>query len=227
MTTWAPQISEVLGAFPSASNATLLARTASSNMVIYKPDQGIRPLWDFDPATLNAREVLTAQIDAVLGFDLVPESVIADGPYGPGLIQRFVEADPGFDPVDAVQRCEPELWTVAVLDLVCNNADRKAGHILSEMGGSLRAIDHGLTFHPEDKLRTTLWCFAGERMPPELVTRLHILADRLDNGLAAQVGAELGLEEADALVARVGALVASPLHPQPPRDRPPVPWPPV
>ena len=146
----------------------MLAKTATGEQVVYKPTAGERPLWDFPVETLAAREVLTYEVAAVLGFDSVPETVLGDGPYGLGAIQRFIDIDPGFDPIPLVQSGSVDLWPLAVLDIVTNNADRKLGHVISD-GKRLLGIDHGLTFHSEDKLRTVLWGFSGQAVPDKLV----------------------------------------------------------
>jgi len=219
-------VDEVLGRFPAASNLTFLARAAGS-LVVYKPTAGVRPLWDFPAASLAAREVLTCRVAEAMGWDVVPQTRLGDGPLGPGAVQRFVESDPEFDPFELVSRVDEALWPVAVLDLVANNADRKAGHLLREAGtGRLCAIDHGLTFHPEPKLRTVLWGFAGRRLPPAMVAAVAALQVELEAGLSAEVASALGPPEAAALGDRVRQLLRRPLHPRPPRDRHPVPWPP-
>jgi hypothetical protein len=208
-----PLVDSIVGRFAAASNTTLLGRSAGE-LVVYKPTTGNRPLWDFDVATLADREVLTAETAASLGFDCVPETVIGEGPLGPGSVQRFVDGDTGFDPIDLIRRADPILWPIAVLDLVVNNADRKAGHLIME-GGRLRAVDHGLTFHPEPKLRTVLWPFAGRSLPDEMLAALERLAA---TDIASRIGDALGPEAGRAFRERV--------HPEPPTDRPPLPWPP-
>lgn len=219
-------VDELLGRFAAASNLTLLGR-AAGELVVYKPTAGIRPLWDFAPETLAAREVLTFRVAQAMGLEAVPETRWGDGALGPGVVQRFVEPDPDFDPLPLVARADEALWPVAVLDLVTNNADRKAGHLLSEAGtGRLWAIDHGLTFHPEPKLRTVLWGFSGLPLPPALVSTLERLAAALPSGLEQAVASALGSAEAAALERRVRGLLRRPRHPHPPRDRHPVPWPP-
>jgi hypothetical protein len=220
-------VDEVMGRFAAASNLTLLGRSAGE-AVIYKPVAGNRPLWDFDVATLAAREVLTFEVAVAMGLDVVPETVLGDGPFGPGAVQRFVEEDHDADPLESVRRCDPRLWPIAVLDLVVNNADRKAGHLLSEHAtGRILAIDHGLTFHPDDKLRTVLWCFAGRPIPGTLVESLAVLQRALADGLAPRVARHLGDDAAAALIDRVATLLDDSVHPEPPDHRPPVPWPPV
>lgn len=224
---WQPQIVEIHGAFASASNATLLCSITDGERVIYKPDAGVRPLWDFSPHSLAVREVLAYRVDQALGFDSVPETVLGDGPYGPGIVQRFVDQDHSVDPVALVQDGDPRLWPVAVLDLVTNNADRKIGHVLIEAGtGVVRSIDHGLTFHEDDKLRTVLWAFAGRELPDEMVQALRRLRGALEDWLAAEVADRLGRGARAALTRRVEGLAEVPRHPHPPSDRPAVPWPP-
>ena len=212
---------------PYASNTTLLARDGSDGLWVYKPERGENPLWDFAWRTLAAREVLTYEVASAMGLDLVPETVLADGPFGPGSAQRFVAEDLEFDPRPLfLPRLDPRLWPVAVLDLVCNNADRKIGHLVHvKATDRLWAIDHGLTFHSEPKLRTVLWGFAGESIPAPMVDALAGLRLRLSAGLAARVSGLLSQEEADALADRVEDLLNDPVHPHPPDDRPAVPWP--
>lgn len=222
---WSPEISEVVGRFVDASNATLLAITAAGEKVVYKPTAGERPLWDFPIETLAAREVLTYEVAIALGHDIVPETVLGAGPYGPGSIQRFVEIDPNFDPVAVVQKAAAKLWPIALLDLVTNNADRKLGHLISD-GERLLGIDHGLTFHPEDKLRTVLWGFSEQPLPAVELAALARLDTALKDGLGERVEELLGDEERRALETRVAELARHPIHPAPPEDRPPVPWPP-
>jgi hypothetical protein len=223
---WTPVVEEVVGWFASASNATMLATTEDGERVVYKPARGERPLWDFPRESLAWREVLTYRVSAALGFDLVPETAIGDGPLGPGSIQRFVKQDPAYDPLDDVRACAPRLWPCAVLDVVCNNADRKLGHILQDGAGRLHAIDHGLTFHPDDKLRTVLWGFAGLPLPDTALAALDRLRDALDGPLAGDIASALGDPSLRAFRERVARLRQSGVHPEPPNDRPPLPWPP-
>lgn len=223
--TWEPVISEVVGRFVDASNATLLAGTADGDRVVYKPMAGERPLWDFPVDSLAAREVLTYEVSVALGFDVVPETVLGEGPYGPGSIQRFVDLDTDFNPVALVETGSRELWPLAVLDMVTNNADRKLGHIISD-GQRLLGIDHGLTFHPDDKLRTVLWVFAGQRIPDVELAALFRLEHAIEGELGDRVQDLLGRVERDQLAARVRSLRENPVHHDPPTDRPPIPWPP-
>lgn len=212
---------------PYASNATFLATDASGVKWVYKPEKGESPLWDFPWRTLAAREVLTYEVAMAMNLDLVPETVLAEGPLGPGSAQRYLAEDFEFDPRPLfVPQLDLRLWPVAVLDIVTNNADRKIGHLIREIGGErLWAIDHGLTFHAEPKLRTVLWGFGGLPIPPALLNGLRDLESRLTQGLANRTEQLLSAKEARALTARVHQLILEPVHPLPPHDRPPTPWP--
>lgn len=222
---WAPELTEILGVFRRASNATFLAATAEGEKVIYKPTAGQRALWDFDPGTLATREWLTYRVSESLGIGVVPETVMGRGPMGPGSVQRYVEPDLQADLVSLVNSADARLWPIALLDLVTNNADRKLGHLLPEVGGRVWAIDHGLTFHDDDKLRTVLWGFAGRPLPDHLAGALAHLEDDLAEELGSAIESGLNRSEADACRRRVAALRNQPVHPLPPQDRPPLPWP--
>ncbi|MDP3984540.1 MAG: phosphatidylinositol kinase [Acidimicrobiia bacterium] len=217
----------VEGRMPYASNATLLARSADGRPWIYKPEQGENPLWDFPWRTLANREVLTYEVASVMELDLVPETVQAEGPYGPGSAQAFVEEDLDFDPrTILVPQLDLRLWAVAVLDIVCNNADRKLGHLIREAGTDhLWAIDNGLTFHHQPKLRTVLWGFAGQPLPEPLREAVTNLGRALGDHLWQRTVDLLSTEEADAFRERVDLLSRHPEHPPPPEDRPAIPWP--
>ncbi len=222
------EVVEVIGRFVAASNATFLGRAAGGALVVYKPIAGERPLWDFEPATLALREVLTFEVARALGLDLVPATRLGSGPVGEGAIQVYVEPDPEFDPMGLIEVGSPSLWPMALLDVLCNNADRKAGHIFrGATDGCVYGIDHGLTFHADDKLRTVLWAFGGRRFPAELEARLPTLAEQLEGSLGTRVADLLSVAERDALRRRVAAAIERPVHPLPPIDRPPVPWPPI
>lgn len=220
---WRPEVVDIRGRFVDASNATLLATTNDGVTVVYKPDAGQRPLWDFDAATLPRREILTYEVSRLLGLSLVPETVLANGPYGPGSVQRYVDHDEDFDPVPLVRQADPALWPIAALDVITNNADRKLGHILKDATG-LRAIDHGLTFHAEPKLRTVLWCFAGRRWPESIVAAAEGLLLAVEHRPRRFIDV-LDDAELASFLARIRSVIEG-SHPDPPDDRPPVPWPP-
>ncbi len=221
------EITEVVGHLPHASNATLLARDAEGRLWVYKPDQGESPLWDFPYRTLSRREVISYEVSAAMGLDIIPLTVEADGVYGPGSAQRFLDEDEDFDPRPWFENeLEPSLWPFAVFDIVANNADRKVGHLLREAGtGRVWGIDQGLTFHPMDKLRTVLWGFAGQAIPEELMRAVERLQAAVPGALGTRIATFLGEAEADALAHRVKVLLESRTHPLPPTHRPAVPWP--
>ncbi len=212
---------------PYASNATLLAFSADGRRWVYKPEQGESPLWDFPWRSLAAREVLTYEVATALGLDIVPETVLADGPQGRGSAQAFIDEDFEFDPRTLFKpRPSPRLWPVAVLDVICNNADRKLGHIIRQVGEDrLWAIDNGLTFHSDPKLRTVLWGFAGDEIPDPLQMALERLRAEDAPGVVGRVADLLSTEEAEAFRERVESLAHLRVHPLPPEDRPALPWP--
>lgn len=221
------QLVEVVGRLPGASNTTVLARDGDGRHWVYKPAIGEQPLWDFPWRTLAVREVLAYRVSEAMGLGIVPETRTAVGTLGVGSAQAFLDEDRDFDPRPLVHPSpHPHLWPVAVLDLVTNQADRKLGHLLRDRAsGRLYAIDNGLTFHPEEKLRTVLWGFAGSRLPATMVEALHRLVADLESGLCDEIAAALGRAEADAVAHRARRLLAHPVHPHPPTDRPPIPWP--
>lgn len=211
---------------PYASNATLLVHLDDGGRGIYKPAQGEEPLWDFPYGTLAARETLAWEVSHAMGLDAVPHTYLSDGPFGIGSVQRFIEEDPQSDPRPLLDGPTPALWDIAVIDLVINNADRKLGHILIERGtGALWAIDNGLSFHHEPKLRTLLWGFGGQSIPSALITAVETLDSHLQRHLSQRVEELLSQSEAQALRNRVNQILLSGVHPEPPQHRPAVPWP--
>jgi hypothetical protein len=220
-------ITEVVGRFSSASNATFLARDSGGGMWVYKPETGVRPLWDFPSESLAYREILAYEVSAYMKLDLVPETVEATGPLGPGAAQRYLDPDPDFDQRSWFQNeTDTCLWPVAVFDLIVNNADRKLGHMLvHSRDGSLFAIDHGLTFHRQDKLRTVLWGFAGQQIPSRYLEAVAKLRDGLTGSLTDRIATLLSPEEARALRHRTESLLDNPRHPDPPEERAALPWP--
>ncbi len=214
------ELTAVDGLLAGASNATLLARDHDGNPWVYKPEQGERPLWDFAHGSLAWREVACYRLSETLGLGAVPETLLAEGPYGIGSAQRFLDEDFSWDPRPQIVEAAPSLWPIVVLDLIANNADRKIGHLLREPGDErIWAIDNGLTFHTEAKLRTVLWSFAGLPLPHEMVGRLEAEA------VATCLDGLLTPDEVVATAARAAHLREDPVHPGPPVDRPPLPWP--
>ena len=215
---------ELRGRLPWSSNATFLVRlclAGTASDAVYKPHQGERPLWDF-PDGLYQREVAAYLVSEALGWGIVPETVARDeAPLGPGSLQRFVDADFSEHYFTLLERDEHHeaLRRIAVFDVLVNNTDRKSGHCLLGHDGRIWAIDHGLCFHRQPKLRTVIWDFAGDDIPAPLVHDLARLAMSPPDLTAVLAPGEIA-----ALVARAAALVRRPRLPHPGAGHP-YPWP--
>jgi hypothetical protein len=223
----------VLGLLPWSSNYTFLGEvsgTDGSALVVYKPARGERPLWDFPGGSLAKRETAAYILSRALTWDLVPPTVVRRGPHGRGSVQLFVNADQDahFFTFREDPAYLPALRALALFDVIANNADRKGGHCLSLGSGRIVAIDQGLCFSAEPKLRTVIWDFIGEPIPERLVGdlgRVHVDLVRSDNPLVSQLGGLLSGDEMQALRCRVAGLLATGRFPEPPADRRPYPWP--
>jgi uncharacterized repeat protein (TIGR03843 family) len=225
---------EVLGLLPRSSNYTFLAKAttgADEALVVYKPRRGEMPLWDFPEGTLCQREVAAYEVATALGWPVVPPTVLRDGPEGEGSAQLFVEFDPAkhyFTMAEEPARAD-EFRRVAVFDLIVNNADRKSGHCLCAVDdGRVFVVDHGVSFSVEPKLRTVIWEFAGEPIPPELREDAGRVAGELSAGgpLCDRLSPLLAPDEVDATARRALAVSRAERFPHPSGERP-YPWPPV
>lgn len=222
----------VRGLLPGSSNYTFLAEVHDETLqalVIYKPRQGEAPLWDFPRGTLYQRERAAYVLSQALGWAIVPPTVLRDGPYGMGAVQLFVDADFSrhYFKLREDETLLPVFRRIAAFDLLVNNADRKAGHTLSDQAGRVWAIDHGVCFHVEDKLRTVIWDFAGEALPEALLADLAALRAQLEPP-AADAGELLTLlsaVELRALTARTDCLLDAGRFPHPDPERRCYPWP--
>ncbi len=199
---------EVLGRMPWSSNATYLCEVGCGDDVvraIYTPRRGERPLWDF-PSGLDHREVAAYELSEALGWGLVPLTIRRDGPLGPGSVQVFVDADfeQHYFTLLEDEATWPALQQLCLLDFIANNTDRKGGHCLLGLDGRIHAIDHGLMFHHEFKLRTVIWEYGGEPVPEDLVQDLRGLADAPLPDTLVEL---LDPFERDAVRARAQALV--------------------
>ena len=199
---------EVLGRMPWSSNATYLCEVrcgADSHRAIYKPRRGERPLWDF-PSGLDHREVAAYELSQALGWDLVPRTVLREGPLGMGSLQAFVDADfeQHYFTLYEQGGHHDALRAMCAFDLIGNNTDRKSGHVLLGLDGRIRGIDHGLMFHHEFKLRTVIWEFGGEAIPDHILAAADAL---VEDGLPDPLAALLDVFERDAIVTRARALV--------------------
>jgi uncharacterized repeat protein (TIGR03843 family) len=219
---------EVLGRIPWASNATLLAKVRHRDLeglAVYKPVRGERPLWDFPGGTLYRREVAAYLVSEQLGWRLVPPTLVRDGPLGVGSLQLYVDADAEVTAFELLAAGNASLPRIAAFDVVTNNADRKAGHCLLADDEHVWAIDHGLCFHEEPKLRTVLWDLAGRRLEAGDKADLEDLAaEATGGGLGRRLAALLDAGEVAAVAERALALARVGRLPAPSGGRA-YPWP--
>ena len=196
---------------------------------VYKPIAGERPLWDFPAGTLAGREVAAYVVSRAAGWDVVPPTVMRDGPFGPGMCQLWIDHDPGVDLIALSRRTDHAgLRDMAVFDAVVNNADRKIGHLLPVSDGHLYGCDHGVCFAEDYKLRTVLWQWRGKSLRRRSMEALRRLNAQLSEGsLTAQLAVLLTASEISATKLRVQTLLKHRVHPYPPADWPAVPWPPI
>ena len=223
----------VTGRLVDASNATLYAMCSVKGSdedrefpCIYKPIAGERPLWDFPDGSLANREYLTFLVSHWLNLHLVPPTILRDGPYGTGMVQKWIDIDSKIDLLDFYRGNNPKLRLLALLDIITNNTDRKIGHLIPTEGGHLYGCDHGVTFHVDDKLRTVLWQWAGLGFSKEekalllqarelfRVTKREIIAGLIDE------------DEISAAISRIDRALYEESFPIPNPDWPAVPWPP-
>jgi uncharacterized repeat protein (TIGR03843 family) len=220
-------------------------------LCVYKPAAGERPLWDFPDATLGHRELASYELSAALGWDLVPPTVWReDGPGGEGMCQAWIQTDPQVDQVDIVRRGAapkgwkrvldatdeigspvelvhadtPDLRRIAVFDAVANNADRKGAHVLVDCSGRVWAIDHGVTFSTESKLRTVVWGWAGEPIDDADLRDLVVLRELLSTEYEP-IDQWLDGRESMRLRTRLNRLIQAGTYPVPSGQWPAIPWP--
>lgn len=219
---------EIDGRMPNSSNATFLVTIGEHNgddspmKAIYKPLTGERPLWDFEPG-LYKREVAAYLLSDVLGFHVVPPTVVRDGPLGEGSLQLFIAHDPSehyFTFLDGRPELHDRLRTLAVLDIVANNTDRKGGHVLVDEDSNVWGIDHGVCFSEEFKLRTVIWDFAGDEIDDSLLAPLEQFVQSLPDAIAAL----LNDDEIEAMIERTMWLLENRVFPAP-ESRYQYPWP--
>jgi uncharacterized repeat protein (TIGR03843 family) len=248
---------ELEGRLVDASNTTLRAAIILDGVTarcVYKPVRGERPLWDFPDGTLAGREVSAFLMSQATGWDLVPPTILRDGPLGSGACQLWIDEpddaqaligfvpaydvpqgwlavasarDHGGDAYALAHADDPRLARLAILDAVINNADRKGGHVLYAPGGHIYGCDHGVSFHVENKLRTVLWGWTGKPLPPATIETLAELAGKLDGALGETLEQHLTISEVQHVRLRVRRLLRAARFPRPPKDWPAVPWPPV
>ncbi|MGH3676210.1 MAG: SCO1664 family protein [Mycobacterium sp.] len=252
----------VIGRIRSASNATFLCEAHLGELAahcVYKPIAGEAPLWDFPDGTLAGRELAAYLVSDALGWNIVPYTIIRDGPAGRGMLQLWVDQPgdlvgedpeagpdlidllpaghipPGYlpvlraydfagDEVTLVHADDVRLRRMAVFDVLINNADRKGGHILFGVDGHVYGVDHGVSLHVQDKLRTVLWGWAGKPVEDETLETITRLRDDLRGRLGERLCEHITEREIDAMRRRAVALLDNPVMPTPDRHRP-IPWP--
>ncbi len=242
----------LIGASNGALRCLVPITPDSSVRCVYKPVAGERPLWDFPQDTLSKREVASYEMSEALGLHVVPPTVWrTKGPVGPGMCQvwidqvtemQLVTVLPGgedltnwhhvFDGSDEyggvvslVHARDATLQKVALLDAVINNADRKGGHLLVDEKQRVWAIDHGVSFSTEEKLRTVLWGWAGMSIPDDLAAPVAALREMLSAGIPESVTGWLSTDEVESLEMRIKGLLADGTFPVPSADWPAIPWP--
>jgi uncharacterized repeat protein (TIGR03843 family) len=233
-----------------ASNATFVA-TINATRVVYKPVAGERPLWDFPDGCLAWREVAAWHVSEALGWNVVPYTFLGAGPHGDGMIQLWKEPDPdqsavdivaaeevpvgfchvfdGLDsrdrPVSLVHEDGAALKRMAIFDVLINNGDRKGGHVLAMPDGHRFGVDHGVSFHIDNKLRTVLWGWSGQPLAEEELAAIKRVSDT-STSLREALSGLLTEREIDQFFTRAGRLATVGVMPQPTDGWPAIPWPP-
>jgi hypothetical protein len=228
-------ISTVHGLIANSSNYTFLLtltdESGTEGIAVYKPRRGERPLWDFPDGTLYARERAAFLLSAALGWDVVPPTVVRDGPNGVGSFQWFITHNPQEHYFTFGERPDlsAQIQRLAAFDLITNNADRKGGHMLLDADDHLWAIDNGLSFNVQHKLRTVIWDYQGEDIPRPLLNDLRLLRERLcdeADPLTVELNDLLYSGEITATLHRVERVLKSGRFPRP-GGGPSYPWPAV
>lgn len=244
------------GRLAEASNITMRAFVSADGRrarCVYKPVRGERPLWDFPDGTLAGREVAAYLVSSATGWGIVPPTLLREGPAGPGACQLWIdggEADQllGFVPADDLPRDwysiasardadgqrfvlahspDVSLQRMAAFDVVINNADRKGAHVVRGADRHVYGVDHGVSFHTDDKLRTVLWGWAGRELPADIISTLTAVRGALSGELGEQLAEHLTLREVEATRRRVDRLLEAGRFPQPGDEWPALPWPPI
>jgi uncharacterized repeat protein (TIGR03843 family) len=224
---------QIKGEFAWGSNYTFLTEVCQYGHVlqsVYKPSRGERPLWDFPAASLARRETAAYLVSEALGWELVPPTVYRKkAPIGPGSLQLYVVHDPKLNYFSLNETERQRLRPVALFDLLVNNADRKGSHLLYDNNHHLWLIDHGICFHPEDKLRTVIWDFIGEPIPQKLHDDIRCFHQLLapEQALYKKLLALLNQKEICALARRAERLISMDQFPAPNPEERSIPWPPL
>lgn len=244
---------EIEGRLVDASNATLFCSITGGDAqaeCVYKPISGERALWDFPDGTLAGREVASYLLSQAAGLSVIPPTILRAGPFGPGMVQLWVDTKEGDDLVDViapedvppgwrtvlrahdrfgdpavlVHADHPSVRLMTALDVVLNNADRKGGHVLHGTDGNVYGVDHGICLHSEPKLRTVLWGWVGEPLPEDVVAMLKTLKSGLE-GVSGTIAEHITTAEVRALRNRLDDFLAAGEFPAPGTDWRAIPWP--
>ncbi len=215
---------------PNVSNYSLLVELCLGDRRgygVYKPQAGEAPLWDFPSGTLYRREYAACLMGRLLGWELVPLTVVREGAYGVGSLQLYVPPVRESNYFAIREARQEEVLRMALFDVVTNNADRKASHCFEAQSGGVWGVDHGLTFHAQPKLRTVIWEFAERPIPEPLLEELRLLLGELEAATSDAVrefGGLLAPEEMRALRGRIVDVLQTPFFPSP-YSRRDLPWP--
>lgn len=234
LTTLLEEPLELQGLMPWSSNYTFLASLKAGDqelLAIYKPCRGERPLWDFPDGALCQREFATYLVSEVLGWPHIPPTVLREeAPHGRGTLQLFIEAEyeAHYFNMRHIRPLIPDFQKIALFDHIVNNADRKGGHCLRDSKGQIWAIDHGLTFHSDYKLRTVIWEFCDKAIPKPLLKDLERLQALLTqpSEFSQVLGQLVTANEVEAFRTRVEVVLANGHFPSPRYGRN-VPYPPI
>jgi hypothetical protein len=226
---------EEQGLLPYSSNHSFLVIVRSEGQglpAVYKPQRGESPLWDFEWGTLCKREVAAYAISSALGWQLVPPTVLRTGTRGVGSVQFYVDndTDAHYFTARADARFATTLRRLSLFDYVINNADRKSGHCLVGEDGHMWAIDHGVCFHTDYKLRSVIWEFSGQTIEADLCADLEALHASLMDPVtptAAELEPLLRHGEIKAMRQRIEQLLCVGSYPNPLIHRRNYPWPPI
>ena len=221
---------EIEGLVPWGSNYTFLVKLcheAVEAQGIYKPRRGERPLWDFPAGSLCQRERAAFLLSQATGWDIVPPTVLRQGPQGQGSLQYFIDHDPDQHYFTLKGQFTEQMHKIVLFDMMTNNADRKGGHVILGRDDHIWAIDHGICFHVDYKLRTVIWDFAGSPIPTNLIENMQCLYDTLtqkETPLTIALHQLLSKGEVRALRSRVQDLIELGHFPEPGPGRH-YPWP--
>jgi len=223
------------GLLPYSSNHSFLVTATHDGVAlpgVYKPRRGENPLWDFEWGTLCQRETAAYLVSKTLGWNLVPPTVLREGTRGIGSVQLYIPNNDRehYFTIQEDARFVPSLRRLALFDFIVNNADRKSGHCLVGDDQRVWAIDHGICFHTEYKLRTVIWEFCDTPIEGDIYSDIKALQASLldEHSPFSQILCQLLTSaERTAMLARIKLLIQHRAFPGPQTHRRNYPWPPI